>query len=182
MSLRIVEPCSSVMVTYIWLRISYFLVSSLFYINKQKGGYWYSYVSEARNRKLRHTMTGAMWEYRSCILGKHLKAWSPITLNIPTLSQCLEKAQSDPFILLQEIMSWDRSLWGRLAGSNVYCAGTDSADLCPKAEPREQRGLTLYTLASRLQKQKAKLNPHMAACDSISYFISPVLCDHVSVL
>jgi hypothetical protein len=41
----------------------------------------------------------------------------------------------------------------------------------------------LYTLASRLQKQKAKLNPHMATCDFIDYFISPVLCDfHVSIL
>jgi hypothetical protein len=60
----------------------------------------------------------------------------------------------------------------------------DSGDSCPKIEPLEQRGLTLYTLASRLQKQKAKPNPHMAACDSIGYFISPVLCDllHVSVL
>jgi hypothetical protein len=28
------------------------------------------------------------------------------------------------------------------------------ADLCPKAEPHEQRGLTLYIFASRLQKQK----------------------------
>jgi hypothetical protein len=37
----------------------------------------------------------------------------------------------------------------------------------PKREPQEQRELTLYTLASRLQKQKAKLNPHMTACDFI---------------
>jgi hypothetical protein len=90
----------------------------------------------------------------------------------------------DSVVLLREIMSWDRSLWGRLAGSNVYCAGTDQADSCPNPEPWEQRGLTLYTLASRLQKQKAKLNPHMAACDFIGYFISTVLCDlhHVSVL
>jgi hypothetical protein len=62
-------------------------------------------------------------------------------------------------------MSWDGSLWGRLAGSNVYCADTDRVDLCSKAEPQEQRGLTSYTIASRLQKQKAKLNPHMAARD-----------------
>jgi hypothetical protein len=87
-------------------------------------------------------------------------------------------------LLLQEIMSWDRSLWGRLAGSNIYCANTDPVDSCPKAEPWEQRGLTLYTLASRLQKQKAKLNPHMATSDFIGYFIFPVLCDllHVSIL
>jgi hypothetical protein len=85
-------------------------------------------------------------------------------------------------LLLWEIMSWDRRLWGKLAGRNVYCASTDPEDLCPKAEPREQRGLTLYTVASRLQKQKAKLNPHMAACDSTGYFIFPVLCDlHVSI-
>jgi hypothetical protein len=64
-----------------------------------------------------------------------------------------------------------------------YCAGPDSEDSYPKAEPREQGDLTLFTLASRLQKQKAKLTPHMAACDSIGYFISPVLCDlHVSIL
>jgi hypothetical protein len=64
------------------------------------------------------------------------------------------------------------------------CAYTDSVDCCPKAEPWEQICLTLYTLASRLQKQKAKLSPQMAACDFIGYFIPPVLCDllHVSVL
>jgi hypothetical protein len=85
--------------------------------------------------------------------------------------------------LLQEIKIWDRSIWGRLAGSSVYCAGTDPADWCPKAEPWEQRGRTLYTLVSRFQEQKAKLNPHMAACDFIGYFISLVLCDlHVLIL
>jgi hypothetical protein len=45
-------------------------------------------------------------------------------------------------------------------------------DSCPKAEPWEHRSLTLYTLASRLQKQKAKLNPLVATCDFIGYFIS----------
>jgi hypothetical protein len=83
------------------------------------------------------------------------------------------------------ISSWDTGHWGRLAGSNVYCAGTDPVDdSCPKAEPWEQRGLTLYTLASRVQKQRAKLNPHMPACDFIGYFIFPVLGDllHVSTL
>jgi hypothetical protein len=85
--------------------------------------------------------------------------------------------------MLQEVKSWDTRHWGRLAESNVYCAGTDPENSCPKAEPRGQRGCTLYTLASRLQKQKAKLNPLMAACDFIGYFISPVLCDlHVSIL
>jgi hypothetical protein len=47
-----------------------------------------------------------------------------------------------------EISSWDMGLWGSLAGSNMYCASTDPADSCPKTEPREQRGLTLYTLAT----------------------------------
>jgi hypothetical protein len=83
---------------------------------------------------------------------------------------------ASPQEMLWEIMSWDMSLWGRLTGSNVYSASTDPADSCPKAEPWEQRGLTLYTLASRLQKKKAKLNSHMSACDFIGYFTSLVLC------
>jgi hypothetical protein len=41
------------------------------------------------------------------------------------------------------ISSWDMEYWGSLAGSSVYCAGTDPADWCPKAEPWEQRGRTL---------------------------------------
>jgi hypothetical protein len=41
--------------------------------------------------------------------------------------------------------------------ATFHCAGTDSANSCPKAEPRGQRGLTLYTLASRFQKQKNKV-------------------------
>jgi hypothetical protein len=40
-----------------------------------------------------------------------------------------------------------------------------------------------YILASRLQEQNAKLNPHIAACDFIGYFVSLLLCDlHVSIL
>jgi hypothetical protein len=35
-----------------------------------------------------------------------------------------------------------------------YCADTDPADLCPKAEPRGQRGLTLYTLAAGYRREK----------------------------
>jgi hypothetical protein len=98
--------------------------------------------------------------------------------NLPSLQSQTSKPPSNV-----EITSWHNGHWGRLAGGNVYCAGTDPVDSCPKAEPEEQRGLILYTLATRLQKQKAKLNPHMAACDFIGYFISPVLCDlHVSVL
>jgi hypothetical protein len=60
--------------------------------------------------------------------------------------------------------------------ATFYCASTDSADLCPKAEPREQRGLTLNTLASKLQKQKARSNPYMVIFNFIGYFIL-VLCD-----
>jgi hypothetical protein len=56
------------------------------------------------------------------------------------------------------------------------CAGTDSVDWCPKAEPREQRGLTLYTLARSLQKQKAGSNPYMVTCTHIGY-ITLVLRD-----
>jgi hypothetical protein len=101
----------------------------------------------------------------------------PVTRNSPS-----PVIPASSQVMLWEIMSWDRSLWGRLAGSNIYCAGTDPVDSCPKAEPREHRGLTLYTLASRLQMQEAKLNPHMATCDFIGYFISPVLCDfHISI-
>jgi hypothetical protein len=46
-------------------------------------------------------------------------------------------------------------------------------DSSPKDEPQEQWELTLYTLASRLQKQKAKFNPYMVACDSVGYFTPP---------
>jgi hypothetical protein len=57
-----------------------------------------------------------------------------------------------------------------------YCASTDLADSCPKAETQEQRGLTLYSLASRLQKQKTRSNPYMITCNSVGYF-TLVLCD-----
>jgi hypothetical protein len=72
-----------------------------------------------------------------------------------------------------------------------YCAGTDAEDSCPKAEPREQRGLTLYTLASRVQKRTAGSNPYMVIFNSLGYFtlvlrdFPPlVLCDplHVQIL
>jgi hypothetical protein len=48
-----------------------------------------------------------------------------------------------------------------------YCASTDS---CPKAESQEQKGLTLYTLASRLQKWEARFNPYMVVCSSVGHF------------
>jgi hypothetical protein len=50
-------------------------------------------------------------------------------------------------------------------------AQTQQTHSCPKAEPGEQRGFTLYTLASRLQKQKARSNPYMVVFNFTGYFI-----------
>jgi hypothetical protein len=59
-----------------------------------------------------------------------------------------------------------------------------------KAGPREQRGLTLCTLASKLQKQKARSNPYMVIFNFTGYFTLVlrdfpllVLCDlfHVQI-
>jgi hypothetical protein len=45
------------------------------------------------------------------------------------------------------------------------------------------KGVSPYVPWQAGDKQKAKLNPHLAACDFIGYFISPVLCDlHGSIL
>jgi hypothetical protein len=46
----------------------------------------------------------------------------------------------------------------------------DTEAVCPKAGLREQRDLTLYTFASRLQKQKVRSNPYMVIFNSIGYF------------
>jgi hypothetical protein len=71
-----------------------------------------------------------------------------------------------------------------------YCASTDSADSSPKAVACELGGLTLYILASRLQRQKARSNPYMVIFNFIVYFTlvyvtlpSLVLCDlpHVQI-
>jgi hypothetical protein len=85
---------------------------------------------------------------------------------------------------LREVMSWDMSLWGREAGGNVYCACTDPVDSCPKAVSPQNKGVSSYIpFQAGYRSKKTKLNPHMAACDFISYCISPVLCDlHVSIL
>jgi hypothetical protein len=70
--------------------------------------------------------------------------------------------------LLQEFASWDMGFLRQLAGSKVLlCQHTDSS---PMAEIQEQRGLPLYSLASRLQKQKAKSNPYMIIFNFIGYF------------
>jgi hypothetical protein len=41
-----------------------------------------------------------------------------------------------------------------------------------------------FYISLQVTQAKPKLNPNMAACDFIGYFISPVLCDllHISVL
>jgi hypothetical protein len=45
----------------------------------------------------------------------------------------------------------DSGLGGKVA--MLYCASIDSVGSCPKTDPQEQRGLTLYALVSRLQRQ-----------------------------
>jgi hypothetical protein len=55
--------------------------------------------------------------------------------------------------------------------ATFYCASMKLTDSCPKAEPQEQRSLTLCTLASRWQKQKARSNPYMVTFNFIDYFI-----------
>jgi hypothetical protein len=64
----------------------------------------------------------------------------------------------------------------QLSRKERFIVPADSADACPKAEPREQRDLTVYTLASRLQKQKARSNPYMVIFNSTGYF-TLMLCD-----
>jgi hypothetical protein len=75
------------------------------------------------------------------------------------------------------LQSWTspQEICGRLL-AEIQDSEADSVDSCPKAKPQEQRGLTLYTLVSRLQKQKAKSNPYMVIFNFIGYFIL-VLCD-----
>jgi hypothetical protein len=60
--------------------------------------------------------------------------------------------------------------WGSLAVSNVLLCLHRLSGLVSKGWVREKRGLTLYTLPSRLQKRKARFNPYMVACNSIGYF------------
>jgi hypothetical protein len=83
---------------------------------------------------------GAWWD--------HFSQWSrgciPVTRDVKNhclhnlgrgLQKCFGKLKQRQGTLKKEAM--------------FYCAGTDSMDSCPKAEPQEQRDLTLYTLASR---------------------------------
>jgi hypothetical protein len=72
--------------------------------------------------------------------------------------------------MLWEIASWDTELLRQIAGSNVLLCQHRLSGLMFKAEPWEQRGLTLHTLANRLQKQKARSNPYMVIFTFIGYF------------
>jgi hypothetical protein len=82
------------------------------------------------------------------------------------------------------ISSWDMGHWSSLARSNILLCRHRLSTQHTCVQRLENKEASLYTLASRLQKQKAKFSPHMALCDFIGYFISPVLCDllHVSIL
>jgi hypothetical protein len=51
----------------------------------------------------------------------------------------------------------------------------DMADSCLKAELPKQRGLTLYALVSRLQRQKARSNLYVVTCNSTGYFTSSAM-------
>jgi hypothetical protein len=63
--------------------------------------------------------------------------------------------------------------WGTKAfqeGIFISVLAAGSVYSHPKAEPQEQKGFALYTLASRLQKKEAKFNPYMIVCISVGYF------------
>jgi hypothetical protein len=80
-------------------------------------------------------------------------------------SCCLCK---NPIHHLQQLQESQVELRNTEAISRKQCFIVQ-AQTHPKVEPREQRGLTLYTLA-RLQKQKARSNPYMVIFNSIGYF------------
>jgi hypothetical protein len=75
------------------------------------------------------------------------------------------------------IWNRDNGHWGNSTGSNILLcqhrvSGFESKGWAPRV-----KDLTSYTLASRLQKQKAKFNLYIIACNSIVYCTPPVLCD-----
>jgi hypothetical protein len=72
------------------------------------------------------------------------------------------------------ILIWDMGPWDNSAGSNILLCWHRLSRLMSKGW--EQRGIALYTLASRLQKEKARSKPYMVTCNSIGYF-TLVLCD-----
>jgi hypothetical protein len=44
--------------------------------------------------------------------------------------------------------------WGRLAGSNVYCASTDPVDLCPKLNPKNKEVSTYVPLQAGYRSKR----------------------------
>jgi hypothetical protein len=64
-------------------------------------------------------------------------------------------------ILLQEITSWDR-----LAGSNIYCAGTDPVDSCPKGlmSLRTKRSHLIYPCKQVTEANSKAQSTHGCMC------------------
>jgi hypothetical protein len=72
------------------------------------------------------------------------------------------------------VVGWLRQREGapKFSGSKfIKQAGSDSADSSPKAEPREQRGLSLYTIYSRLWKWGVQPVPYRVTYYFIGCFI-----------
>jgi hypothetical protein len=80
--------------------------------------------------------------------------------------------------ILVGISSWDTRHWGSLAGSNIFLCWHRLSGLESTGWALRTKGSHLIYFARRLQKQKAKLNPYMFACNFIGYFIVtwPFLC------
>jgi hypothetical protein len=73
-----------------------------------------------------------------------------------------------PQEMLLEFASWDTGLLRQLAGSKVLLCQHRLSGLLSTDWAWEQRGLTLYILSSRLQKQKARSNPYMVIFNFIA--------------
>jgi hypothetical protein len=78
---------------------------------------------------------------------------------------------------IEGISSCNTGHGGSLAGRNILLCQHRPSRLMSKGWAPRTKGSHLIYLASKLQKQKAKLSPHMAAWDFMGYFIPPVLCD-----
>jgi hypothetical protein len=79
-------------------------------------------------------------------------------------------------VMLQKFASWGTGFLRQLAGSNILLCRHRLSGLVSKGWASRTKDLTLYTLASRLQKQKARSNPYMVIFNFIGYF-TLVLCD-----
>jgi hypothetical protein len=118
-------------------------------------------------------VTGRKWWHVLNIACHRGKAWQT--------HEMAKKQQEMPgwanlVLLLWELLAEIRGLLRQLAGSNILLCQHSLSRLLSKGWAQEQRGLTLYTLASRLQKQKARSNPYMVVFNFIGYF-TLVLCD-----